>query len=90
MMAAITILGETHEVACQPCAERRLADLAAALERRLVCVAGDEAPTRRLTLAALALLDEAQAANAALARARVEIERLNDLLLEARHTGADA
>jgi hypothetical protein len=37
-----------------------------------------------LTLAALALLDEAQSANAALARARCEIERLNDMVAGAQ------
>ena len=37
-----------------------------------------------LALTALALMDEAQTTNAALARARCEIERLNDMIAEAR------
>jgi hypothetical protein len=51
---------------------------------RLAGFSGDPDAMRRLALAALSLMDEAQAANAALARARAEIERLTDLLVDAK------
>lgn len=83
-MSEITlrILGEDIRFACGPGEEHRLRDLAAALEVRLGGFSGDGDGLRRLILTALSLLDEAQAAGAALARAHEEIERLNDLLAE--------
>ena len=50
-------------------------------------VKGDAETMRRLVLTALALMDEAQASSAALVRARGEIERLTDMLIEARLEG---
>jgi len=80
----ITILGHALDLDCQPHEEKRLEDLAHALEARLGGVQGDVDSVRRLVLTALSLMDEAQAANAALVRARGEIERLTDMLIEAR------
>jgi|CXWL01.1.fsa_nt_gi cell division protein ZapA (FtsZ GTPase activity inhibitor) len=83
-MSEITlrILDQDIRFACAPEEERRLRDLAAALETRLAGFSGDGDGMRRLILTALSLMDEAQAAGAALARAHGEIERLNDLLEE--------
>ncbi len=84
MPAALSVLGRDYTIDCTEAEERRLLDLARALEERLQTF-GDEADTRRsLIVAALALLDEAQAAGAALARAHGEIERLNDMVVEAK------
>ncbi|HWA00463.1 MAG TPA: cell division protein ZapA [Caulobacterales bacterium] len=81
--AVLRVLGQELSVECAPDQVKRLEDLAAALEARL-----ERFPHRRdgerLILAALALLDEAQAAGAALVRARNEIDRLADLLTEAK------
>jgi cell division protein ZapA (FtsZ GTPase activity inhibitor) len=85
----IIVLGHAIELECQPHEQKRLEDLAAALNTRLAGVTGDPDAVRRLTLAALALMDEAQAANAALARARYEIERLTDMLVEAKLEAGD-
>ena len=84
MQILVHILGQEIAVECAPREQMRLQDLAAALDARLVGFTGDAAGMKRLALAALSLLDEAQAAGAALARARSEIERLNDLVAEAR------
>ncbi len=81
MDITLTILGQDIALSCAPEEERRLRDLAAALEARLL---GEGDSMRRLTLTALSLLDEAQAARAALARAHGEIERLTDMVVEAR------
>jgi cell division protein ZapA (FtsZ GTPase activity inhibitor) len=83
MHAILRILNEDIRLECAPGEQRRLEDLADALERRLACFSGDTRGNRRLVLAALALLDEAQAANAALARAHCEIDRLNDIVADA-------
>jgi len=80
----ITILGHEIELACQPQEERRLEDLARALNARLAGFSGEPDAVRRLALTALALIDETQAASAALARARAEIERLTDMVVEAQ------
>ncbi len=69
------------------CAEhecKRLEDLAKALNERLAGLSGEPDAMRRLVLTALALMDEAQTTSAALARARIEIERLTDMVVEAR------
>jgi hypothetical protein len=83
MQAILRILNQDIRVDCAPSDQRRLEDLAAALETRLAAVPGDGDGCRRLALTALALMDEAQSANAALARAHCEIDRLNDLISEA-------
>jgi cell division protein ZapA (FtsZ GTPase activity inhibitor) len=80
----ITILGHEIELACQPQEERRLEDLSHALNARLSGFSGEPDAIRRLALTALALMDETQAANAAFARARAEIERLTDMVVEAK------
>lgn len=84
-MAEIVIRLGDHEIVleCAPHEQRRLGDLAALLESRLAVYGGEPDMLRRLALTALALMDEAQSAGAALARARVEIDRLNDLACEA-------
>lgn len=80
----LRVLGQNIPVTCRPDEEARLKDLAAALEARVAeaDVATPEG-VKRLIVAALGLMDEAQASGAALVRARHEIERLNDLLAEA-------
>jgi len=84
MQVTVTILGERHTIECAECDTRRLEDLAGALEGRLQGFRGDTSAMRRLVLTALGLIDETQATNAALARARTEIERLTDMLVEAK------
>lgn len=84
MQAKITILGETYAVDCAACDQRRVEDLAKALEARLQEFSGDAGAMRRLVFTALGLMDEAQATSAALVRARIEIERLTDMLVEAQ------
>jgi cell division protein ZapA (FtsZ GTPase activity inhibitor) len=81
MQTTLRVLNEEIRVECEARDQRRLEDLAASLEARLAGFAGDG--VRQLALAALALMDEAQTTNAALVRARCEIERLNDLIAEA-------
>jgi cell division protein ZapA (FtsZ GTPase activity inhibitor) len=82
MQKTIEILGQSYALECADCDERRLEDLARALEERLAGYSGDG--VRRLVLAALSLIDEAQATGAALERARHEIERLTDLIVDAK------
>jgi len=89
MQTVLHILNEEFRLECAPNEQRRLEDLAAALEARLAGFFGDAEGFRRLVLTALSLLDEAQATNAALARARCEIERLNDLVAEAGVAAAE-
>ncbi len=79
----VRIDGRDIAIACAPHEQRRVADLAALLESRMAVYAGEPEALRRLVLTALALMDETQAAGAALARARAEIDRLNE-------QGADA
>jgi cell division protein ZapA (FtsZ GTPase activity inhibitor) len=81
-MATVNILGREFRVDCEERDARRLEDLVAALSARLAGAEGDE--TRRLVMTALALMDEAQTTCAALARARCEIERLTDMVVEAK------
>ena len=80
----LRLLERELDIPCAATQERRVSDLAMALEARIrqAAVADDE--VTRLALAALALVDETQVAHAALERARIEIERLTDLLVEAR------
>lgn len=82
MQTVLKVLDRQIVIDCTPEQHRRLQDLAAALDKRLAEASGD--PVRRLALAAIALMDEAQATSAALARARCEIERLSDMVVEAR------
>ncbi len=84
MQTTLEVLGRAFSVECSEQEERRLRDLARALDARLAGFGGDPDAMRRLVLSALALLDEAQATGAALVRARGEIERLTDLLVEAK------
>ncbi len=86
----VTILGQNIDIACAGRDQKRLADLAAALEQRLGRYPEDLDATRRLALAALALMDEAQTTGAALALARSEIERLTDMLVDAKLEAANA
>ena len=84
MQAKITILGEAYAIECADCDQRRIEDLAKALDTRLQGFSGDASALRRLVLTALGLMDEVQATSAALVRARCEIERLTDMLVEAQ------
>jgi hypothetical protein len=84
MQTVLRILNEQISLECAPGDQRRLEDLAAALEARLAGFSGNEDGYRRLVLTAIALLGESQAAGAALMRAHHEIERLNDMVAEAR------
>ncbi|MBX3429907.1 MAG: cell division protein ZapA [Hyphomonadaceae bacterium] len=84
MQSTVKILGEDYAIDCAECDTRRLEDLAKVLEARLQGFSGDAGAMRRLVLVALGLIDEAQATSAALARARMEIERLTDMLVEAQ------
>lgn len=84
MQAVLKILNEQFAIECAECDGRRLEDLARALDARLAGFSGDEDGMRRLVLTALSLLDEAQATSAALVRARGEIERLTDMVVEAK------
>jgi cell division protein ZapA (FtsZ GTPase activity inhibitor) len=91
-MAKVVVRVADQEVAvdCAPHEQRRVADLASLLESRLAVYAGEPETLRRLVLMALALMDEAQTAGAALARARGEIDRLNDLVCDAeQHQDSD-
>lgn len=84
MQSTVKILGEDYAIECAECDTRRLEDLAKALELRLQGFKGDASAMRRLVLVALGLIDETQATSAALARARMEIERLTDMLVDAQ------
>ena len=84
MQSTVRILDEDYAIECADCDQRRLEDLAKALEARLQGFSGDASAMRRLVLTALGLIDEAQATSAALVRARYEIERLTDMLVEAQ------
>jgi len=84
MQALLTIRGRDYAIDCTEQEERRLQDLARLLEARLQGFGGEADTRRSLVLIALALLDEAQTTSAALARARCEIERLTDMLVEAK------
>lgn len=90
MQMSVTILGRAFPVECASADRRRIEDLAADLNARLKGCAGDAELDRRLVLAALALIDEAQATSAALMRARAEIERLTDMIVEAKLEAAAA
>jgi len=84
MQATVRILGQDYAIECADSDRRRLEDLAKALDVRLQSFDGDSSALRRLVLTALGLIDEAQATSAALVRARCEIERLTDMLVEAQ------
>lgn len=84
MQAVLNVANQQFTIECADCDQRRLEDLAEALNARLSRFSGDEDAMRRLVLTALALLDQAQATSAALALAREEIERLTDMVVEAR------
>ena len=84
MQAVLKLMGQEFTLECAPHDQRRVEDLAAALDARLAGFGGDAEGVRRLALTALSLLDETQVVSAALARAHCEIERLSDMLVEAR------
>ena len=84
MRLVLNILDEEIVLESAPEEERRLRDLAAALEARLKALGAEKATSHSLSIIALSLMDEVQAARAALARAHGEIERLNDMVVEAR------
>lgn len=84
MQAVLNVANQEFTIECADCDQRRLEDLAQALDARLARFSGDEDAMRRLVLTALSLLDQAQATSAALALAREEIERLTDMVVEAR------
>ena len=88
--ALLHVAGRDFRLQCAAAEQRRLEDLAAALEQRLIGFNGDEAAMRQLVFISLSLLDEAQASGAALARAWAEIEHLTDLVLEARQRAEKA
>lgn len=89
MKLTLRILNQNFEVDCAPQEQRRLEDLAKALDSRLAGFTGDADGMRRLVLTSVALLDEVQATTAALVRAHGEIERLNDMVAEAQLDAAD-
>jgi cell division protein ZapA (FtsZ GTPase activity inhibitor) len=84
MPTTIKILDQDFVINCAEQETRRLEDLAQSLDSRLKTFSGNEDDTRRLVLTALALLDEVQTTRAALVRAQDEIERLTDMVVEAR------
>lgn len=86
MRVSLTILDRDIAIDCAEHEARRLEDLAQALTARLDGFSGDADAMRRLALAALALMDETQTTGAALARARAEIDRLTDLVVDAKLT----
>ena len=83
MQATLTILNRSFTIECTEIEQRRLEDLARALDARLAGCTEPDA-LKRVVFTALSLMDEAQAAHAALARARGEIERLTDMVVEAK------
>jgi cell division protein ZapA len=89
MQATLTILNREFTIECTEAEQRRLEDLGKALDARLQgCSEPDQ--LRRIVFTALALMDEAQATHAALARARCEVERLTDMVVEAKLEAAQA
>jgi len=88
MTVTVHILGEDFRLHCSAGEQRRIEDLAKALEAR-VTAEGETSDLRKLILTALALMDEAQTTGAALVRARGEIERLNDMVAEANIDAAE-
>lgn len=84
MQAVLNVANQQFTIECADCDQRRLEDLAKALDARLARFSDEDDAMRRLVLTALALLDQTQATSAALALAREEIERLTDMVVEAR------
>ena len=80
----LNVVGQDIPLTCAGSERKRLEDLATALNARLEGFSGDADAVRRLAITALALLDETQVKAAALVRARGEIERLTDMVVEAR------
>ena len=80
----LRILNQDVPLTCAAHEQRRLEDLAVLLNARLAAYEGDASAMRSLALTALALMDENQAKSAALARAMGEVERLSDIVVEAR------
>ena len=84
MQVTLTILGRDYVIDCAETDQRRLEDLAHALNSRLARFNDDADAQERLVLTALSLMDEVQVIGAALVRSRCEIERLTDMLVEAK------
>lgn len=84
--AVITLLGHQLRVPCAEGDVARVEDLARVLEARLegVVADGDSDAVRRIALAALALTAENQKVRAALERAHLQVDRLNEMLAAAR------
>lgn len=79
----ITVLNRPFTIDCTAAEERRIEDLAKALDARLkACSEPDQ--LRKVVFTALALMDEVQTTHAALARSHCEIERLTDMVVEAK------
>ena len=89
MRLMLTILDEEIVLESAPEEERRLRDLATALEARVRALGAEKVNPQSLLIVALSLMDEAQAVRAALARTHGEIERLNDMVVEARLASGD-
>jgi cell division protein ZapA (FtsZ GTPase activity inhibitor) len=79
----ITILNRQFTIACTQAEERRIEDLARALNARLEGCSEPDALSR-VVFTALSLMDEIQTTHAALARSHCEIERLTDMVVEAK------
>jgi cell division protein ZapA (FtsZ GTPase activity inhibitor) len=84
MQAVLTILGREFVIDCAERDQRRLEDLARDLNARLAGFSEDTDALSRAVLTALSLMDEVQVIGAALVRARGEIERLSDMVVEAK------
>lgn len=90
MQARLTIMGREFAIECAEHDRRRLEDLAHALNVRLAGFPGDADEVTRAVLTALSLMDEVQVIGAALVRSRCEIERLSDMLVEAKLEAPEA
>jgi cell division protein ZapA (FtsZ GTPase activity inhibitor) len=83
MRVVLTIMGREFAIECAERDQRRLEDLAHALNARLAGFPDEDDAITRTVLTALSLMDEVQVIGAALVRARCEIERLSDMVVEA-------
>ena len=90
MRVVLTIMGREVAIECAEGDRRRVEDLAQALNARLAGFPDDADEVRRAVLTALSLMDEVQVIGAALARARCEIERLTDMVVEAKLEAPEA
>lgn len=84
MQTVLTVMGREFAIECAERDRRRLEDLAHALNTRLAGFPDDADAVTRAVLTALSLMDEVQVIGAALVRSRCEIERLSDMIVEAK------